>query len=164
MSASLIVFLGISILVAACSMAVAFSRNLLYSAFGLLGTLFGTAVLYGLLAADFVAVTQLLIYVGGILILILFAVMLTADIASLKVTNRSVNWKLAAPIVAALFFGMVAIFGGARWNEQAAEYGSIVERLGNALLQNYLLPFEFISILLLAALLGAVVIVRREVK
>ena len=70
---------------------VAFSKNILYSAFALLGTLFGVAALYVFLAADFVAGAQFLIYIGGVLVLILFAVMLTNRIADVAVSNRSVG-------------------------------------------------------------------------
>ena len=68
---------------------VALSRNILYSAFGLLMALLGAGSLYVLLSADFVAVTQLLIYIGGVLVLILFAVMLTSRITDVNVSNGS---------------------------------------------------------------------------
>lgn len=70
---------------------VAFSSNIVYSAFSLMGALMGVAGLYVFLAADFVAVVQVLIYVGGILVLMLFAVMLTHRIADVRVSNRSVG-------------------------------------------------------------------------
>ena len=69
----------------------AFSRNIVHSAFALLGTFVGVAALYALLAADLVAVIQLMVYVGGVLILILFAVMLTARIDEAKDSNPTVG-------------------------------------------------------------------------
>ena len=80
---------------------VAFSPNIVYSAFSLMGTFMGVAGLYVLLAADFVAVVQVLIYVGGILVLMLFAVMLTHRIADVRVSNRSVGRLPALLIMAA---------------------------------------------------------------
>lgn len=165
MSTELIVFTIVALLMVAASCIVTFSKNLIYSAFALLGTLLGTAILYGILSSDFVAVTQLLVYVGGILILILFAVMLTADIGDINVTNKPVHWKMALPLILVFFIALVVILPGANWfltNELQSK--SMVASIGNALLSRYLLPFEVISILLLGALVGAVVLVRREVR
>ena len=160
---ALFTLLSFFMVVTACI--VTFSRNLMHSAFALLGTLFGSAVLFGLLSADFVAVTQLLVYVGGILILILFAVMLTSEIADTKLTNRSVGVKFAAPLVAAVFLMMVICLSGVDLVKQGTkDYVSSVHGIGNALLTDYLLPFEVVSLLLLGALVGAVVLVRRELR
>ncbi len=164
-SIELVVFTLVALFMVASTCVVAFSHNLIYSAFALMGTLLGTAVLYGLLAADFVAVTQLLVYVGGILILILFAVMLTADIADSSVTNKPAHWKMAVPIIFLLFIGLLTVLPGARWlATEALTSQSVVAPIGNALLKEYLLPFEVISVLLLGALVGAVVLVRRAVR
>lgn len=164
-SVELIVFTIVAFFMVACTCVVSFSKNLIYSAFALLGTLFGVAVMFGLLSSDFVAVTQLLIYVGGILILILFGIMLTSDISDANVTNKSVHWKMAVPLIFFLFIGLVAVLPGANWflADQPTSQ-SMVAPIGNALLKDYLLPFEVVSVLLLGALIGAVVLVRREVK
>ena len=161
----LIVFTLTALFMVAATCVVTFSRNLIYSAFALMGTLLGSAVLFGLLSSDFVAVTQLLVYVGGILILILFAVMMTQDIEDVTVTNKAADWKMAAPLIFLLYFGMLSILVGAGWYEGTAmEPRSMVAPIGNALLTEFLLPFEVISILLLGALVGAIVLVRREVR
>src|SRR5262249_62151519 len=81
---------------------VAFSRNIVYSAFAVMGAFMGVAGLYVLLAADFVAVIQVLIYVGGILVLTLFAVMLTHRIGDVRISNRSVGRLPAMLIVAVI--------------------------------------------------------------
>src|SRR5438093_12007937 len=83
---------------------VAFSRNIIYSAFSLLGTFAGVAGLYVFLGADFVAAVQLLIYVGGILILILFAVMLTHRITEVEVTNRAAGRIPALIVIGVLIY------------------------------------------------------------
>jgi NAD(P)H-quinone oxidoreductase subunit 6 len=140
---------------------VAFARNIVHSAFALLGTFFGMAGLYAFLAADFMAVIQLLVYVGGILVLILFAVMLTAKLDNLKVSNPSFGIVpgLCLLVAVAGTLGYVAIRGfGTR--VPMAPAAPTTAQIGNALLGDYVLPFEVISILLLAVLLGAVTLAR----
>ena len=146
---------------------VAFSRNILHSGFALLGTFAGAAVFFVLLSSDFVAVTQVLIYVGGILVLVLFAVMLTSKIGDTKVTNQGVNYKIAVPILIGIVGILISLFNGAsaQFGEVREEaYQSMVVPIGNALLKEYLLPFEVVSIALLGALVGAVVIVKKEMQ
>jgi NADH-quinone oxidoreductase subunit J len=144
---------------------VAFSRNLVYSAFALLFTFFGVAGIYVLLSADFLAAVQLFIYVGGILVLIIFAVMLTRGISDVEISNQSLR-----PVQGALMLtGIMAILLGVafktRWSlGNQLQYEPTTAYIGNALLRKYLLPFEIVSVLLLAALMGAAVIVRREVR
>jgi len=161
----LLVFLLTALFMVAASCIVTFGPNLIHSGFALLGTLFGSAVLFGLLSSDFVAVTQLLVYVGGILVLILFAIMLTAEIGTATVTNQSLHYKQAVPLIFFLLIFMWSILPGANWVlVDKPESMSMVAPIGNALLQEYLLPFEVISLLLLGVLVGAVVLVRREVR
>lgn len=153
---------GITIISAA---GVAFSSSIVYSAFALMGAFMGVAGLYVLLAADFVAVVQVLIYVGGILVLTLFAVMLTHRIADVRVSNRSVGRLPALLILAFVGTMMGQAVVGANWHTKpvgAAEpttYG-----IGNSFLNEYALPFELASVVLLAALIGAVVVSRKELK
>lgn len=140
---------------------VAFARNIVHSAFALLATFFGVAGLYAFLAADFLAVIQLLVYVGGILVLILFAVMLTAKLDNLKVSNPSfgVVPGLCLLVAVAGTMGYVAIRGFGAHAPMAPAQPTTAQ-IGNALLGDYVLPFEVISILLLAVLLGAVTLAR----
>jgi NADH-quinone oxidoreductase subunit J len=141
------------------ALVVAFARNIVHSAFALLGTFAGMAALYAFLSADLVAVIQLMVYVGGVLILILFAVMLTARIEETDVSNPTVGrvpglLALAAVAVLMVFTGFT-VFGS---RGRPAPEEPTVARIGDALLGRYVLPFEVISVLLLAALLGAVTI------
>lgn len=144
---------------------VAFSSNIVYSAFSLMGAFMGVAGLYVFLAADFVAVVQVLIYVGGILVLTLFAVMLTHRIADVRVSNRSVGRVPALLIMACVGGAMGKAVLNANWHTkppgvaEPTTYG-----IGNALLTDYVLPFELASVVLLAALIGAVVLSRKELK
>jgi len=143
---------------------VIYSKNLIYSAFSLLFTFLGVAGLYGLLMADFIAATQILIYVGGVLILVLFGVMLTARKASMEITQSNLP-RLPGALLAGFVFLllMLVIFSEDSWNS-ATNPGvkETVPVIGKLLMTKYLIPFETASILLLAALIGAVFIARRE--
>ena len=86
-----VIFYALAALTVGSAMLVAFSRNIVYSTFALLGAFMGVVGIYILLAADFVAMVQLLVYVGGILVLTIFAVMLTAGIGDVTVSNRAVG-------------------------------------------------------------------------
>ena len=136
---------------------VAFARNIVHSAFALLATFAGVAALYAFLSADLVAVIQLMVYVGGVLVLILFAVMLTARIDEADVSNPTVGripGLLALAAVSILMVSSSLTVFGARG--RPAPEGPTVAKIGDALLGQYVLPFEVVSFLLLAALLGAV--------
>ncbi|RMD84166.1 MAG: NADH-quinone oxidoreductase subunit J [Candidatus Dadabacteria bacterium] len=140
------------------------SRNIVYSALSLMASFLGVAGLYVMLDADFVAGVQVLIYVGGVVVLTLFAVMLTHHIADIRVSNRSVTVPVALPIVAAAFVILVAALARAPWyREGAGASFRSTEAIGDLLLSRYLLPFELASIVLLAVLVGAVVLSRKEV-
>jgi NADH-quinone oxidoreductase subunit J len=160
-----IVFYLLAAVTVVSAAGVAFSTNIVYSAFALMGTLLGAAGLFVLLAADFVAVIQVLIYVGGILVLTLFAVMLTHRVADVRVSNRALGrWPtlLVIVLVGALMGRALSI---TTWHHidpatpEPTTYG-----IGNGFLTNYVLPFELASVVLLAALIGAVVLSRKELK
>ena len=144
----------------------AFSRNIIYSAWSLLFALLGAAGLYVFLGADFPAVVQVLVYVGGVLVLILFAIMLTKQIGEdPKLTNTHVGFPagIALALVTVATLAYTAIM--APWKVVAERsWEPTASRLGIAFLTDYLLPFEIASVVLLAALIGAVVIARKEIK
>jgi NAD(P)H-quinone oxidoreductase subunit 6 len=144
---------------------VAFSPNIVYSAFSLMGAFMGVAALYVFLAADFVAVVQVLIYVGGILVLTLFAVMLTHRISDVRVSNRSVGRLPALVIIVFIAVTMGKAAVNANWHTVAPGTPMpTTYAIGNGFLGEYLLPFELASVVLLAALIGAVVLSRKELK
>ncbi len=144
---------------------VAFSSNIVYSAFSLLGTFMGVAGLYVFLAADFVAVIQVLIYVGGILVLMIFAVMLTQSIADVRISNRSVGRLPALLIVGGIAAVMAKAVLGTVWHTvPAGAPNPSTYAIGNGFLGDYILPFELASVVLLATLIGAVVLSRKELK
>lgn len=159
------VFFGLAALVLVPSTLIAFSRNLVYSAFALLGTFAGMAGLFVMLGADFLGVIQILVYVGGILVLYLFAVMMTSGISDVRITNRSIGVKAAVPALILLVLLLAKLIYGTQWLVKPdLQYQPTTAGIGEALLTQYLLPFELISILLLATLVGAVAGARKEVK
>ena len=158
-------FLILSGLTLISALIVTFSRRILYSGFALLGTFAGAAGLFVLLSSDFVAITQVLIYVGGVTVLVLFAIMLTSRIGDVKLTNQSINYKMAVPVIGALSIFFISLLTKGSWLQKDNEtFQSMVAPIGNALLKEYLLPFEIVSVVLLGALVGAIVLIRREVK
>jgi NADH-quinone oxidoreductase subunit J len=142
---------------------VVLGRNIVRAAVALIFSFCGMAALYVLLDAEFLAAVQVLIYVGGITILLLFAIMLTSRIGAK--TSRVVNdqWIMSAIAAGGLLGGLIyasirgipAISGPPRLPETAPY-------LGRALLTTYVLPFEVVSILLLAAMVGAILLARKE--
>jgi len=162
--AAVIFYLVAAVTVGSAAM-VAFSRNIIYSAFSLLGAFAGVAGIYVFLGADFVAAVQLLIYVGGILVLILFAVMLTHRITDVKITNRAAGKIPALAIVAILAGLLVQTIRQTPWAKaKEVLYVPTSAKIGDMFLQDYLLPFELASLVLLAALIGAVVLARKEIR
>jgi NAD(P)H-quinone oxidoreductase subunit 6 len=150
--------------VIAAAAGVAFARNILHAALSLLGTLLGVGAIFVFLHADFLAVTQLLLYVGGVLVLILFAVMLTHRIEDRGSSNPTRNWRAGAVLMATLWALFVFLAGLVPWGHAAAPLApeTTAEQLGDLLLGHWLLVFEGVSLLLLATLVGAVVVARRE--
>ena len=162
---STVVFYGIAGVTLISAAMVAFSRNIIYSAFSLLGAFAGVAGLYVFLAADFVAAVQMLLYVGGILVVILFAVMLTHRITDVQITNRAVGRLPALVLIGIFILLLVETIRKTRWVKTGEiSYVATTTLIGDLFLQNYLLPFELASVVLLAALIGAVVLSRKEIK
>jgi NAD(P)H-quinone oxidoreductase subunit 6 len=145
---------------------VAFARNIVYSAVALLGTFAGIVGIYFYLAADFVAVVQLLVYIGGILVLTIFAVMLTHRIADVKISNRSVAPLPALALAGVIFLTMARAILEASWKtaEAPPDPGPTTYAIGDAFLGPYVLPFELASLVLLAAVIGSIVLSRKAVR
>jgi NADH:ubiquinone oxidoreductase subunit 6 (subunit J) len=165
MDISTAVFYLIAIITVGSAAVVAFSQNIIYSAFSLLGTFAGVAGLYVFLGADFVAGVQVLIYVGGILVLILFAVMLTHRITDVEITNRAAGRLPGLLIVGVFLVILIQTIRETPWvRVKEVAYQPTTAKIGDLFLENYLLPFELASLVLLAAMIGAVVLSRKEIK
>lgn len=159
-----IIFIFLAAVVLLTAILVVTTKNLVHSALWLILSLFGVGGLYVLLNAGFFAVAQVLIYIGAISILFIFAVMLTRRM--MKDTGPFVNsnWWLASLLSVLLFIGLFWMFQGwdkfsMRMPSLADEAGTIAQ-LGQALVSPnaYLLPFELASVLLVAAMIGAIYI------
>ena len=161
MSDLLFLFLIIIIIVSAVNVVI--SSQLIYSAVSLLFTLFGVAGLYVFLYADFMAATQVIIYVGGILVLIIFGVMLTNKIDTPSIASSSSNQVLGFFASSFLLLLQFSVIFKTDWKQGLVQKtDSTVNIIGNLLLQDYLLAFEIVSILLLASLVGAAFLSRRN--
>jgi NADH-quinone oxidoreductase subunit J len=164
-SITLAVFYLLAAITVGSALGVALSRSIVYSAFSLMGALLGVAAIFVLLGADFLGVVQLLVYVGGILVLTLFAVMLTHRISDVNVSNRAVGRGAGLIVVGIVLVWMLQVARRATWvvkgpgATEPTTYG-----IGHAFLTDIVLPFEVASIVLLAALVGAIVVSRKEVK
>lgn len=169
-----LLFLTSAALTIACAIGVLATKNIMHSCIFLLGTLIGVAGLYATLGADFVAVTQIMVYMGGVVILMLFAVMLTGgkDFIS-KAQNllglpasMGNKWTYALGLLVGLVFlgtNVKLIFNitkNAPVKEIGAEFPSTVSQLGHLLVKDHVLAFEISSVLLLGALVGAAIIAR----
>lgn len=143
---------------------VAFSKNIIHSALALLGTFLGVAGMYITLSADFLAATQILVYVGGTLTLILFAVMLTARIEDMKVSNPTQGLAAGVGLVTLVLLVLGKIAATTEWSVDERAAVPSTAKLGHAFLTEYLLPFEVGSVVLLAAMIGSVVLARRAIK
>ena len=146
------------------------TKNVVHAALYLVIVLAGMAAQYILLAAEFVAVTQVLVYIGAIMVLVLFGIMLTrAPIGETPELDN--NQRIPAAIVSLFLFGSLATllidaFGDDRFDlnnsiASGAAGGNMV-RMSDSIFSQYLVPFEVVSILLLAALVGAIVVARRD--
>jgi NADH-quinone oxidoreductase subunit J len=161
-------FLLFSALTIFCALMVILQKNPLASVLFLVMTLFWLAALFVLLSAPFIAAIQVIIYAGAIMVLFLFVLMLLNLKAieegvkpALKVTGVAV--ALILLVVAAVVLRSVPIPANTGFSRSAAELGS-VESIGQMLFSVYLLPFEIASFLLLAGIIGAIVLAKKDRK
>ncbi len=161
----LISTLILSAFMIAAALGVVLFENIVYSAFTLGGVFISIAGLYILMNADFVSAAQVLIYVGAVNVLILFAIMLVNKREVFKPVPRRWIRKLSAALVSVGLFSLLTLMLlQTEWTPNSAQTPpeSTVILIGEHFFSDYLLPFELASILLLMALVGAVVIARRE--
>lgn len=147
------------------ALGVALSQNIVRTAFALLAVLFSAAAIYGLVKVDFIFAVQILVYVGGILVLIIFAVMLTSKISDVSISNESTPTPTALFACLCLLVSLVTVAVTYReWTHETKPDQPYSQLIGEALMREYLYPFEIISVLLLACLIGAAFLARKEVK
>ena len=162
MTGEQIIFLLVALFTLASGFMVVTTRNLVHAALWLVSTLFGVAVAYALLNASFLAVVQVVVYIGAIAILFIFAVMLTRKDMRDQGPQMNPNWWFGAVLAVLTFAGLFFLLQG--WNGLSRTAAAIpagfdaISALGDALVSPdaYVLPFEVASVLLVAALVGAV--------
>ncbi|MCG3140658.1 MAG: hypothetical protein HDKAJFGB_01735 [Anaerolineae bacterium] len=166
MDATTVIAQAVFIIVATLTLIAAFLtvlvRNVFHAALALVGTFFGVAAIYLMLEAEFLAIVQVLVYIGAIAVLILFAVMLTRGLMQRDTISFNRQWAWAALVISTLFLGLFILILQVPWLQTpgTAIYTDLTPWLGTQLLTTYLLPFEIVSALLLAALVGAFIIAR----
>ena len=162
MTAEQIIFLVVALFTLGSGFMVVTTGNLVHAALWLVSTLFGVAVVFALLNAGFLAVVQVVVYIGAIAILFIFAVMLTRKDMRDQGPQTNRGWWAGALIAVLVFAGLYFLLQG--WNGLSKTAAAIpsgfdaVSELGNALVSPdaFVLPFEVASVLLVAALVGAV--------
>lgn len=155
---------------------VVFTKNLMHACVFLLASLFGIAGLYATLGADFLAATQLVVYAGGVVILMLFAVMLTGGsseqeskfsldkVPAMGNTKTYLIGAMSAIVVSMVILKLIANVVKISPTGELPEFTSSVYQIGTLLVTDHVLAFEISSILLLGALIGAAVIARPAQK
>jgi NADH:ubiquinone oxidoreductase subunit 6 (subunit J) len=156
-----LIFYAFAALTVVSAIFVAFSQNIVHAGFSLLFTLFGVAGLYAILGADFLAVAQLIVYVGGILVLVLFTVMMTR-IPKGQGTHRGLDRMVAPGILALVILAIIyMVITQTDWPVvHPAPAKATTAQIGTEFMTNYIFPFEFASLLLLAAMIGAAILIR----
>jgi NADH-quinone oxidoreductase subunit J len=164
MTVEAVVFWALAGLTVGSAVVVVLARSLIYSAFALLFTFLGVAGLYLLLGADFLATTQLLVYVGGILVLLLFGVMLTHKLYDLELRSEVTQFAPSLVIAMVGVFGLLGVIAvRTQWAVgEGRALAPTTREIGRLFMGPFILPFEAASILLLVALMGAAMIVRRK--
>jgi NADH-quinone oxidoreductase subunit J len=162
-----IVFWALTLLTLFSACVAALAPRIVHAAFGLMASLFGVAGLYALLGADFVALSQVIVYVGGILVLLVFGILLTGRLRGSLGLEAPPKTRGAVLAGALLFVGLAlalqsSTFPGSGSQPPSAE--PTTAPIGRAFLdpEQYLVPFELVSVLLLAALVGAAYLARRR--
>jgi NADH-quinone oxidoreductase subunit J len=171
MVAQNVFFFAIAAVIVYSGLRVVTSDNVVHAALHLVVVLASVAAQYVLLAAEFVAATQVLVYIGAIVVLFLFGIMLTRARIGRDQDLTSKSWPMAA-LTAVVLFGVMAYalideYGWSRTPMPADPQirgvnGSNTATVSDAIFSTYLVPFEVVSVLLLAALVGAIVLARKD--
>jgi NADH-quinone oxidoreductase subunit J len=163
-----IIFYIISFVMIITAIGVATLKNIFHAALLLVLTLFCVAAVYILLSAEFLAAVQVLIYVGAVSVLLIFAVMLTSQLTNYNI-KQSNEQSLPALLISVCFIVLVIFaivtnlkVGGFPLAENPEIGGSNTAVIGELLMRDFILPFEVVSVLLLAALIGAIVIAKKD--
>lgn len=178
-----VAFAVLAVFMIVAAIRVVTTRNIVHAALWLVVVLGGNAVVYLILQAEFVAMTQLLVYIGAIIVLFLFGIMLTrAPLGTSDDLDNNQRWLGA--VVGVLLLLVIGFAVARTWGDDRLDFaaydvpvadetvGSVVEfggsgngrtqALANSIFSDYLIPFEVVSVLLTGALIGAIVLARRD--
>ncbi|MBE0447517.1 MAG: NADH-quinone oxidoreductase subunit J [Actinobacteria bacterium] len=163
-SISLVIFLALAAMAIISSLMVVVGRNLFNAAMFLGAYLLVIAGFYFLLSAELVGIMQVFVYVGGVVVVLLFGIMLTSQMINVRLVSALQQRVLTLVVVAALVGLLVSIFSKTSFYyiSSAEAPRDSISLIGKLFMTDYVLPFEVISVLLLAALIGAVIIAREE--
>jgi NADH-quinone oxidoreductase subunit J len=157
-------FYLIAIATVACALGVVIFKNLIFSAISMVSCFTGIAGIYILLHAELLAAAQVLIYVGAISILILFAIMLTRHrTGEISVFFHRQSW-ISIPIVALVFIVLAGVLATARYSSALESMYVDTRDIADILFNQYAFPFEAVSLVLLVAMVGAVLLAAKEKK
>ena len=140
------------------------TKNVVHAALWLVVVLAGAAAQYILLAAEFVAITQVLVYIGAVMVLFLFGTMLTRSRIGRETDLNNTYWKLGIPVSLVLFAAMAIALVNSFGDDTMPEGDAIVttQQVSDQIFGPYLLPFWALSFVLLAAVIGAIVLARKD--
>jgi len=158
-----IVFIVFSIAVLGLAILTVTVRSMFHASLTLMGVLFGVAALYILLEAEFLAVVQVMVYVGAIATLIIFAIMLSRNIMRRDIRSANDQWIEGLVVAVLLFVVLAVVLSRTGWQTVTAfEPADAIPAIGSALVGDYVIPFEVASVLLLVAMVGAIIIARER--
>lgn len=160
-----LVFTAIALFTMLSALGVVISRNLFHNALALVATLFGVAGLYVMLEAEFLAVSQVLVYIGAIATLITFAIMLTRGMMHGRTSLLNHQWGKASLTVFLVFVVLLGFVRAIPWPEAYTALSggeSLIGALGAEFVTTYVVAFEVLGLLLLVALVGAVMLARDD--
>ena len=159
-------FLIIALLMVAASLVVVMSRNVMHAALMLVGALAGSAALFILLGAEFVAGVLVLVYIGAVVILFLMGIMITqSPLTKSTDLSQPISMRTPAILLSVVLFGVIAWAAIASFGAEAIPLPDEATRtvsIGEAMFTNWVIPFEVVSFVLLAALIGGIVLARKD--
>jgi len=167
-----IAFAVIAVTMIVSAVRVVTTKNVVHAALWLIGVLAGAAALYILLGSEFLGITQVLVYIGAIVVLFLFGVMLTkAELGSSDdLDNNRVQKIIGAVVAFGLGAFLIIVLGASEFKDRhldlmghtTVQLGQTTPQVSDSIFSTYLIPFEAASVLLLAALIGSIVLARKD--
>ena len=163
MTGEMVAFYALALMLVGASILAVSVRNIFHAAIYLILALFAMAGLFILLHAEFLAAVQVLIYVGAVAVLVIFAVMLTTRLTDIRVRAQNEQVGVGLVVSGMLFVAMAVAIWSTTWpTTDLPMAGDNVRALGRLIMTRFVLPFEIVSVLLLAAMIGAIVIAAKE--